>query len=87
MLLLYDMEMFADDFLSDEVLDALVRVTSHHQPRGACYVSRAGKIEDVRVGDDTPSIWKRCALCATSTASAACAASIRIRRNGLSVGR
>ena len=52
MLLLYDMEMSADDFLSDEVCDALVRFTSIINREVLVYVSRAGKIEDVRVGDD-----------------------------------
>lgn len=52
MLLLYDMEMSADEFLSDEVCDALVHVTSLINREVLIYVSRAGKIEDVRVGDD-----------------------------------
>lgn len=52
MLLLYDMEMSTDDFLSDEVCDALVRFTSIINREVLVYVSRAGKIEDVRVGDD-----------------------------------
>jgi GTP-binding protein HflX len=52
MLLLYDMEMSADEFLSDEVCDALVRVTSIINREVLIYVSRTGKIEDVRVGDD-----------------------------------
>ncbi len=52
MLLLYDMEMSADEFLSDEVCDALVRFTSIINREVLVYVSRVGKIEDVRVGDD-----------------------------------
>ena len=52
MLLLYDMEMSADEFLSDEVCDALVRVTAIINREVLIYVSRVGKIEDVRVGDD-----------------------------------
>ncbi len=52
LLLLYDMEMSADEFLSDEVCDALVRVTSLINREVLIYVSRAGKTEDVRVGDD-----------------------------------
>ncbi len=52
MLLLYDMEMSADEFLSDDVCDALVRFTSLINREVLVYVSRMGKIEDVRVGDD-----------------------------------
>ncbi len=52
MLLLYDMEMSADEFLSNEVCDALVRFTSLVGREVLVYVSRTGKIEDVRVGDD-----------------------------------
>ena len=52
MLLLYDIEMSADEFLSDEVCDALVRVTSLINREVLIYVSRVGKIEDIRVGDD-----------------------------------
>jgi GTP-binding protein HflX len=52
MLLLYDMEMSADEFLSDEVCDALVRITSLINREVLIYVSRVGKIADVRVGDD-----------------------------------
>ena len=50
MMLLYDMEMSADEFLSDEVCDALVRLTSLIHREVLIYVSRVGKIEDVRVG-------------------------------------
>ncbi|MBA4348118.1 MAG: GTPase HflX, partial [Clostridiales bacterium] len=52
MLLLYDMEMSADEFLSDEVCDALVHFTSLINREVLIYVSRVGKIEDIRVGDD-----------------------------------
>ena len=52
MLLLYDIEMSADEFLSDEVCDALVQFTSIINREVLIYVSRVGKIEDVRVGDD-----------------------------------
>lgn len=52
MLLLYDIEMSADEFLSDEVCDALVHFTSIINREVLIYVSRVGKIEDVRVGDD-----------------------------------
>ena len=52
MMLLYDMEMSADEFLSDDVCDALVRITSIINREVLIYVSRVGKIEDVRVGDD-----------------------------------
>ena len=52
MMLLYDMEMSADEFLSDEVCDALVHFTSIINREVLIYVSRVGKIEDVRVGDD-----------------------------------
>ena len=52
MLSLYDMEMSADEFLSDAVCDALVRFTSLINREVLVYVSRVGKIEDVRVGDD-----------------------------------
>ncbi len=52
MLQLYDMEMSADEFLSDEVCDALVRFTSLINREVLIYVSREGKIENVRVGDD-----------------------------------
>ncbi len=52
MLLLYDMEMSADEFLSDDVCDALVHFTSLINREVLVYVSRVGKIEDVRVGDD-----------------------------------
>ena len=52
MLQLYCMEMSADEFLSDEICDALVRFTSIINREVLIYVSRSGKIEDVRVGDD-----------------------------------
>lgn len=52
MLSLYDMEMSADEFLSDSVCDALVRFTTLINREVLVYVSRVGKIEDVRVGDD-----------------------------------
>ena len=52
MLLLYDMEMAADEFLSDDVCDALVHFTSLINREVLIYVSRVGKIEDIRVGDD-----------------------------------
>jgi GTP-binding protein HflX len=52
MLLLYDMEMSADEFLSDDICDALVHFTSLINREVLIYVSRVGKIEDVRVGDD-----------------------------------
>lgn len=52
MMLLYDMEMSADEFLSDEVCDALVHFTSIINREVLIYVSRVGKIEDIRVGDD-----------------------------------
>ena len=52
MLLLYDMEMSADEFLSNDVCDALVHFTSLINREVLIYVSRVGKIEDVRVGDD-----------------------------------
>jgi len=52
MLLLYDIEMSADEFLSDEVCDALVHFTSLINREVLIYVSRVGKIEDIRVGDD-----------------------------------
>lgn len=52
MLLLYDMEMSADEFLSDDVCDALVHFTSLINREVLIYVSRVGKIEDIRVGDD-----------------------------------
>ena len=52
MMLLYDMEMSADEFLSDDVCDALVRITSLINREVLIYVSRVGKVEDVRVGDD-----------------------------------
>lgn len=52
MLSLYDMEMSADEFLSDSVCDALVRFTALINREVLVYVSRVGKIEDVRVGDD-----------------------------------
>jgi len=52
MLLLYDMEMSADEFLSNEVCDALVHFTSLINREVLIYVSRVGKIEDIRVGDD-----------------------------------
>ncbi len=52
MMLLYDIEMSADEFLSDEVCDALVHITSLINREVLIYVSRTGKIEDVRVGDD-----------------------------------
>lgn len=52
MLGLYDMTMSADEFLSDEVCDFLVAVTSRIGREVLIYVSRAGSIEDVRVGDD-----------------------------------
>jgi GTP-binding protein HflX len=52
MMLLYDMEMSADEFLSDEICDALVHFTSIINREVLIYVSRIGKIEDIRVGDD-----------------------------------
>ncbi len=52
MMLLYDMEMSADEFLSDEICDALVHFTSIINREVLIYVSRVGKIEDIRVGDD-----------------------------------
>lgn len=52
MLMLYDMEMSADEFLSNEVCDALVRFTALINREVLVYVSRTGKIEDVRIGDD-----------------------------------
>ena len=52
MMLLYDMEMSADEFLSNDVCDVLVRITSLINREVLIYVSRVGKIEDVRVGDD-----------------------------------
>jgi len=52
MLLLYDMEMSADEFLSNDVCDALVHFTSLINREVLIYVSRVGKIEDIRVGDD-----------------------------------
>ena len=52
MMLLYDMEMSADEFLSDEICDALVHFTSLINREVLIYVSRVGKIEDIRVGDD-----------------------------------
>jgi len=52
MLGLYDMRMSADEFLSNEVCDLLVRFTGLIGREVLIYVSRAGSIEDVRVGDD-----------------------------------
>ena len=52
MMLLYDMEMSADEFLSDEICDALVHFTSIINREVLIYVSRVGKNEDIRVGDD-----------------------------------
>ncbi|HQQ40597.1 MAG TPA: GTPase HflX, partial [Clostridia bacterium] len=52
MLGLYDLTMSADEFLSDEVTDQLVRFTSLINREVLVYVSRAGAIEDVRIGDD-----------------------------------
>ncbi len=52
MLGLYDMRMSADEFLSNEVCDQLTRLTSLIGREVLIYVSRAGVIEDVRVGDD-----------------------------------
>ncbi|MEN6340817.1 MAG: GTPase HflX [Clostridiaceae bacterium] len=52
MLGLYELTMSADEFLSDEVCDQLVRFTSLINREVLVYVSRAGSIEDVRVGDD-----------------------------------
>ncbi len=52
MLALYDLTMPSDEFLSNEVCDALVRFTALINREVLVYVSRAGTIEDVRVGDD-----------------------------------
>jgi GTP-binding protein HflX len=52
MLLLYDIEMSADEFLSDEICDALVHFTSLINREVLLYVSRVGKIMDIRIGDD-----------------------------------
>jgi GTP-binding protein HflX len=52
MLGLYDLSMSADEFLSNEVCDRLVQFTSLINREVLIYVSRAGSIEDVRVGDD-----------------------------------
>ncbi len=52
MLGLYDLTMSADEFLSNEVTDQLVRFTSLINREVLVYVSRAGSIEDVRIGDD-----------------------------------
>ena len=52
MLWLYDTQMSADEFLSDEICDALVHFTSLINREVLIYVSRVGKIEDVRIGDD-----------------------------------
>ncbi|HWP21914.1 MAG TPA: GTPase HflX [Candidatus Cryosericum sp.] len=52
MLGLYDLTMSADEFLSNEVTDQLVRFTSLINREVLVYVSRAGTIEDVRIGDD-----------------------------------
>jgi GTP-binding protein HflX len=52
MLLLYDIEMSSDDFLSDEICDALVLFTSLINREVLLYVSRVGKIMDIRIGDD-----------------------------------
>ncbi|HRX57446.1 MAG TPA: GTPase HflX [Eubacteriales bacterium] len=52
MLGLYDMRMSADEFLSNEVCDLLVRFTGLIGREVLIYVSRAGSVEDVRVGDD-----------------------------------
>ena len=52
MLWLYETQMSADDFLSDEICDALVHFTSLINREVLIYVSRTGKIEDVRIGDD-----------------------------------
>ena len=52
MLLLYDIEMSSDEFLSNEVCDALVLFTSLINREVLLYVSRVGKIMDVRIGDD-----------------------------------
>ena len=49
---LYEMRMGADEFLSDEVTEALVRFTSLVGREILLYVSRAGAIVDVRVGSD-----------------------------------
>ena len=52
MLGLYDLSMAADEFLSNEACDQLVRFTSLINREVLVYVSRAGTVEDVRVGDD-----------------------------------
>ena len=52
MLGLYELTMAADEFLSDEVCDQLVKFTSLINREVLVYVSRAGAVEDVRVGDD-----------------------------------
>ena len=52
MLWLYETQMSADEFLSDEICDALVHFTSLINREVLIYVSRVGKIEDVRIGDD-----------------------------------
>jgi len=52
MLGLYELTMAADEFLSDELCDQLVKFTSLINREVLIYVSRAGAVEDVRVGDD-----------------------------------
>ena len=52
MLGLYELTMAADEFLSDELCEALVHLTTLINREVLVYVSRAGTIEDVRVGDD-----------------------------------
>ncbi|MEA4870259.1 MAG: GTPase HflX [Christensenella sp.] len=52
MLWLYEAQISADEFLSDEVCDALVHFTSLINREVLIYVSRVGKVEDVRIGDD-----------------------------------
>jgi len=49
---LYDMRMGADTFLSEEVLDLLVRCTVMLGREILIYVSRAGEVRDVRIGDN-----------------------------------
>lgn len=49
---LYDMRMGTDTFLSEEVLDLLVRCTALLGREILIYVSRAGEVRDVRIGDN-----------------------------------
>ncbi|MEG2216466.1 MAG: GTPase HflX [Clostridia bacterium] len=49
----YDLPMPTDTFLTAEVMDVLVRCTTLINREILIYVSRAGNIEDVRIGDDS----------------------------------